>query len=113
MDIYPYGGNNKGSLRTIGLVGLTALISVILSVSLYSLFQKASGWARSVKRHWDEDTRENCPLKVVLLGSVPLLIQRGLTENLAGGCEVSHWRDHNRGVEFVAEGRPESNFDRA
>ncbi len=52
--------------------------------------QKASGWAESVKRLWDEDTRARRPLKVVLLGSAPLLIQRGLSESLAGRFEVLH-----------------------
>ncbi|OFW03754.1 MAG: hypothetical protein A3G20_04740 [Acidobacteria bacterium RIFCSPLOWO2_12_FULL_59_11] len=43
---------------------------------------------------WDEDTRAKRPLKVVVLGSAPLLIQRGLTESLAGRFEVlrlPHW----------------------
>jgi len=56
--------------------------------------QKAAGWAESVKRLWDEDTRKKRPLKVVLLGSAPLLIQRGLSESLAGRFEVlrlPHW----------------------
>ena len=52
--------------------------------------QKISGWSESVKRLWDEDTRKRIPLKVVLLGSAPLLIQRGLTESLAGRFEVLH-----------------------
>jgi hypothetical protein len=52
--------------------------------------QKAAGWAESVKRLWDEDTRRKRPLKVVLLGSAPLLIQRGLAESLAGRFEVLH-----------------------
>ncbi len=52
--------------------------------------QKASGWAESVKRLWDEDTRARGPLKVVLLGSAPLLIGRGLSESLAGRFEVLH-----------------------
>jgi predicted AAA+ superfamily ATPase len=52
--------------------------------------QKAEGWAESVKRHWDEDTRMKRALKVVLLGSAPLLIQRGLSESLAGRFEVLH-----------------------
>ncbi len=52
--------------------------------------QKAAGWAESVKRLWDEDTRSGCRLKVVLLGSAPLLVQRGLTESLAGRFEVLH-----------------------
>jgi len=56
--------------------------------------QKAANWAESVKRLWDEDTRHKRPLKVVLLGSAPLLIQRGLSESLAGRFEVlrmPHW----------------------
>jgi predicted AAA+ superfamily ATPase len=52
--------------------------------------QKAAGWSESVKRLWDEDTRARRPLKVVVLGSAPLLVQRGLTESLAGRFEVLH-----------------------
>ena len=56
--------------------------------------QKIPGWSETVKRLWDEDTRAKRPLKAVLLGSAPLLIQRGLTESLAGRFEVlrlPHW----------------------
>lgn len=56
--------------------------------------QKAMGWSESVKRLWDEDTREKIPLKLVLLGSAPLLVQQGLSESLAGRFEVlrlPHW----------------------
>lgn len=52
--------------------------------------QKISGWSEAVKRLWDADTRHHVPLKVILLGSAPLLIQRGLTESLAGRFEVLH-----------------------
>jgi uncharacterized protein len=52
--------------------------------------QKATRWSEAVKRLWDEDTRARLPLKVVLLGSAPLLIQRGLSESLAGRFEVIH-----------------------
>lgn len=56
--------------------------------------QKISGWSETVKRLWDEDSRARRPLKVVLLGSAPLLLQQGLTESLAGRFEtvhVPHW----------------------
>ncbi len=52
--------------------------------------QKIPGWSETVKRLWDEDTRKKRRLKVVLLGSAPLLIARGLSESLAGRFEVLH-----------------------
>jgi predicted AAA+ superfamily ATPase len=52
--------------------------------------QKAVTWSEAVKRLWDEDTHARRPLKVVLLGSAPLLVRRGLTESLAGRFEVLH-----------------------
>jgi predicted AAA+ superfamily ATPase len=56
--------------------------------------QKVADWSESVKRLWDEDTRRRTPLRVVLLGSAPLLIERGLGESLAGRFEIlrlPHW----------------------
>ena len=56
--------------------------------------QKVTGWSETVKRLWDEDTRHRRPLRVVLLGSAPLVMQRGLSESLAGRFEtihVGHW----------------------
>src|SRR6058998_706588 len=52
--------------------------------------QKVPRWSEAVKRLWDTDTRARQPLKVVLLGSAPLLVQQGLTESLAGRFEVLH-----------------------
>ncbi len=56
--------------------------------------QKVTAWSEVVKRLWDEDTAARRRLKVVLLGSSPLLIQKGLTESLAGRFEIipaTHW----------------------
>jgi len=56
--------------------------------------QKIRGWSETVKRLWDEDTRNNRFIYVILLGSSPLLIQQGLTESLAGRFEIipiTHW----------------------
>jgi len=52
--------------------------------------QKIPGWSETVKRLWDEDTRARRPLRVVLLGSAPLLISRDLAESLAGRFEMLH-----------------------
>lgn len=57
--------------------------------------QKIPHWSEQVKRLWDEDTAHGIPLKLILLGSAPLLIQRGLTESLAGRFEkiaATHWQ---------------------
>jgi len=56
--------------------------------------QKIPGWSETVKRLWDEDTANKLPLKVMILGSSPLLVQKGLTESLAGRFElvpITHW----------------------
>ncbi|MCA6490039.1 MAG: ATP-binding protein [Chitinophagaceae bacterium] len=56
--------------------------------------QKIDNWSEKVKSLWDQDTRNNLPLKVIVLGSSRLLIQQGLTESLAGRFEttfMSHW----------------------
>lgn len=56
--------------------------------------QKVTRWSDAVKRLWDEDSASGARLKIVLLGSSPLLMSRGLTESLAGRFElirVPHW----------------------
>ncbi len=56
--------------------------------------QKVPGWSDIVKFLWDEDTSSGVNLRVFLLGSAPLLVQRGLGESLAGRFElvrVPHW----------------------
>ena len=65
--------------------------------------QTVPGWSEAVTRLWDEDTRKKITLKVVLLGSSPLLIQRGLSESLAGRFEVlhlPHWSAREMGQAF-------------
>ncbi len=56
--------------------------------------QKLDNWSEIVKEQWDFDTKENNNIKVILLGSSRLMIQKGLTESLAGRFEVTyvgHW----------------------
>lgn len=56
--------------------------------------QKIDNWSEVVKQQWDKDTREKVNIKVILLGSSRLLIQKGLTESLAGRFEtlyLGHW----------------------
>ena len=56
--------------------------------------QKIPQWSEVVKRLWDEDTATATDLRVVVLGSAPVLVQRGLTESLAGRFEIlrlAHW----------------------
>lgn len=49
--------------------------------------QKIDGWSEQVKKEWDEDTRKKRNLKVILLGSSRVLLQKGLEESLEGRFE--------------------------
>lgn len=56
--------------------------------------QKVPRWSEVVKGLWDADRTESLPLHVILLGSSPWLMQKGLTESLAGRYELvrmTHW----------------------
>lgn len=56
--------------------------------------QKIENWAEIVKAQWDRDTFSGQAVKVILLGSARLMLQKGLSESLAGRFEISqltHW----------------------
>lgn len=56
--------------------------------------QKIDNWSEAVKGLWDQDRASGIEMHVVLLGSAPILMQKGLTESLAGRFETihaSHW----------------------
>ncbi len=68
--------------------GATSLLLAIDEI------QKINNWSEFVKAEWDKDRRENNNIKVILLGSSNLLLQKGLSESLTGRFEViylSHW----------------------
>lgn len=56
--------------------------------------QKVPGWTNTVKAMWDDDSWHDRQLKVLLLGSSPLLLGRGMSETMTGRFEVvrvPHW----------------------
>jgi hypothetical protein len=56
--------------------------------------QKVPRWSNTVKGLWDADRAQGLDMHVILLGSSPLLMQKGLTESLAGRYELmraTHW----------------------
>lgn len=56
--------------------------------------QKIPRWTEIIKGLWDADRAEQVPLHIVLLGSSPWLVQKGLKESLAGRYELiqlTHW----------------------
>lgn len=56
--------------------------------------QKIANWSEIVKKEWDSDTFNDCNIKVLLLGSSRVLLEKGLSESLAGRFEeirMSHW----------------------
>ena len=55
--------------------------------------QKVADWSETVKRLFDRD-KNSSKLKIVILGSASLSIQKGLSESLAGRFELNlahHW----------------------
>ena len=56
--------------------------------------QKIANWSEAVKKEWDADTFNDCNIKVLLLGSSRVLLEKGLSESLAGRFEeirMTHW----------------------
>ena len=68
--------------------GLSEMILVIDEI------QKIKNWSEVVKKEWDSDTFYDIPLKVVLLGSSRVMLDKGLADSLQGRFEriiLSHW----------------------
>lgn len=56
--------------------------------------QKITNWSEAVKKEWDDDTFHDRNIKVLLLGSSRVMLEKGLSESLAGRFEeirMSHW----------------------
>lgn len=56
--------------------------------------QKISNWSEVVKKEWDNDTFNDRNIKVLLLGSSRVMLEKGLSESLAGRFEeirMCHW----------------------
>ena len=49
--------------------------------------QKIKNWSECIKKLWDDDTFHDRNIKVILLGSSRILLQKGLSESLAGRFE--------------------------
>lgn len=65
--------------------------------------QKIQGWSEVVKELWDNECRENAGIQVIILGSSSLLIQKGLSESLAGRFflyRCTHWGFHEMELAF-------------
>lgn len=56
--------------------------------------QKIDRWSEAVKKEWDSDNFHDRNIKVVLLGSSRVLLEKGLSDSLAGRYEeirMTHW----------------------
>ena len=68
-----------------------ALESIILVIDE---IQKIANWSEVVKKEWDDDTFHDRNIKVLLLGSSRVLLEKGLSESLGGRFEeirMTHW----------------------
>lgn len=56
--------------------------------------QKVQGWSEIVKKEWDMDSYRDIAIKVLLLGSSRVLLEKGLADSMAGRYEeirMGHW----------------------
>lgn len=61
---------------------------------VFDEIQHIANWSGVVKGLWDQDRAQGLAIHVVVLGSAPLLMQRGLSESLMGRfelLEMTHW----------------------
>lgn len=74
--------------RTVAYQGDGGLLLV------FDEIQRIPRWSETVKGLWDADRAARLNMHVVLLGSSPLLVHKGLTESLTGRFEqirLGHW----------------------
>ena len=67
---------------------LTSIVLVIDEI------QKIANWSEVVKKEWDHDSFHEIGIKVLLLGSSRVLLEKGLSESLSGRFEeirMTHW----------------------
>lgn len=67
---------------------LTSIVLVIDEI------QKIANWSEVVKKEWDHDSFHDIGVKVLLLGSSRVLLEKGLSESLSGRFEeirMTHW----------------------
>lgn len=57
-------------------------------ILVFDEIQKISNWSEAIKKQWDKDTFENRNIKLILLGSSQMLLQKGISESLAGRFEL-------------------------
>ncbi len=77
--------------RSPSRAGVKGLSGQTRGLLIFDEIQKIPRWSEVVKKCYDEDRRKKNSLCVVLLGSSSLLVQRGLTESLAGRFEMVHF----------------------
>lgn len=68
--------------------GLESMLMVIDEI------QKIPSWSETVKKEWDRDSFDGTDIRLLLLGSSRVMIEKGLSESLAGRFEeirMSHW----------------------
>lgn len=56
--------------------------------------QKITNWSEAVKKEWDDDTFHDRNIKVLLLGSSRVMLEKGLSDSLSGRFEeirMTHW----------------------
>lgn len=75
----------RSKMRLDGADGIILIIDEI---------QKIHNWSEAVKKEWDDDSFNDRNIKLLLLGSSRVMLEKGLADSLAGRFEeirIGHW----------------------
>lgn len=96
-----YSADNVAAINVNWIADVWAAVRAQMEVSGWSdatlvidEIQKIANWSEAVKKEWDYDTFNGHNIKVLLLGSSRVLLEKGLSESLAGRFEeirMTHW----------------------
>lgn len=101
MPFQLYSADNVPTTNTSWVANCWSAVRSLMLMKEYSEMilvideiQKITNWSEVVKKEWDDDTLHGRNIKVLLLGSSRVMLEKGLSESLAGRFEeirMAHW----------------------
>ncbi|MEL5893409.1 ATP-binding protein [Bacteroides sp. GD17] len=101
MPFLIYSADNVPATQTSWIADCWSTARTQMRIEKHSEFvlaideiQKIRNWSEAVKKEWDADTFNDINIKVILLGSSRVLLEKGLSDSMMGRFEeirMTHW----------------------